>query len=69
MDIARIAIGGTSSGGNLAAGLALLARDRGEFSPCFQWLFYPMLDNRNITASSRAIAYPLGLQPGIEPTA
>jgi len=26
-----------------------------------------MLDNRNITASSRAIAYPLGLQPGIEP--
>lgn len=44
---ARIAVGGTSSGGGLAAGLVLLARDRGDPPICFQWLFYPMLDDRN----------------------
>lgn len=58
IDATRIAIGGSSSGGGLAAGLALLARDRGEYAPCFQWLFYPMLDDRNVTPSSRAIVHP-----------
>lgn len=54
----RIAIGGTSAGGGLAAGLALLARDRGEIPVCFQWLIYPMLDDRNVTQSSHAITDP-----------
>lgn len=48
----RIAIGGGSAGGGLAAGLALLARDRGQLHPCFQLLRYPMIDDRNSTDSS-----------------
>lgn len=46
VDLERIAIGGASAGGGLAAGLALLARDRGEVDPVFQLLVYPMLDDR-----------------------
>jgi acetyl esterase/lipase len=42
----RIAIGGNSAGGGLAAGLVLLAHDRGEFPVAFQLLVYPMLDDR-----------------------
>ncbi len=55
VDTDRIAIGGASAGGGLAAGLALLARDRNEVSPCFQLLTYPMLDDRNDTLSSHEI--------------
>ncbi len=47
VDPARIAIGGASAGGGLAAALALLARDRGEFTPTLQLLAYPMLDDRS----------------------
>jgi acetyl esterase/lipase len=50
-DPARLAIKGESAGGGLAAALALLARDRGEFTPVLQHLTYPMLDDR--TATSR----------------
>ena len=46
LDPSRIAIGGESAGGGLAAALALLARDRGEVPICFQNLVYPMLDDR-----------------------
>ena len=46
IDPERIAIGGESAGGGLAAALALLARDRGEVPICFQNLVYPMLDDR-----------------------
>jgi len=44
----RIAIGGASAGGGLTAGLALLARDRGEVKAVFQLLIYPMINDRNI---------------------
>lgn len=54
-DRSRLAIGGGSAGGGLAAGLALLARDRGEIDVCFQLLVYPMIDDRNTTRSSHAI--------------
>ncbi len=37
---------GESAGGGLAAALALLARDRGEYPLIFQHLIYPMLDDR-----------------------
>jgi acetyl esterase/lipase len=47
VDPARIAIGGASAGGGLAAALALLARDRGEVTPTLQLLAYPMLDDRS----------------------
>lgn len=46
VDSSRIAVGGDSAGGGLAAALALLARDRGEFPICFQMLSYPMIDDR-----------------------
>ena len=55
IDRSRIAIGGGSAGGGLAAGLALVARDRAEVDVCFQLLVFPMLDDRNITRSSQAI--------------
>jgi acetyl esterase/lipase len=47
VDSDRVAIGGASAGGGLAAALALLARDRGEIRPIFQLLAYPMLDDRS----------------------
>jgi acetyl esterase/lipase len=47
VDSHRVAIAGASAGGGLAAALALLARDRGEVSPVFQVLAYPMLDDRS----------------------
>jgi acetyl esterase/lipase len=54
----RIAIGGASGGGGLAAGLALLTRDRGEVQVAFQLLIYPMIDDRNVTPASHAITDP-----------
>jgi len=54
----RIAIGGASGGGGLAAGLALLTRDRGEMQVAFQLLIYPMIDDRNVTPASYAITDP-----------
>lgn len=45
-DSTRIAIGGTSAGGGLAAALAQVAYDRQEVSPVFQLLIYPMLDDQ-----------------------
>ena len=47
VDPARVAIGGASAGGGLAAALALLARDRGDVTPVLQLLAYPMLDDRS----------------------
>jgi acetyl esterase/lipase len=44
----RIAIGGNSAGGGLAAGLVQLAHDRGEVRVAFQLLVYPMLDDRTV---------------------
>ncbi len=42
----RVAVGGASAGGGLAAGLALMAADRAEVPVVFQLLVYPMLDDR-----------------------
>lgn len=53
IDRDRIGIGGASAGAGLAAGLALLARDRGRLPIAFQLLVYPMLDDRRVTPSSR----------------
>lgn len=58
VDPTRIAIGGLSAGGGLAAGLAILARDRATVNVMFQMLLCPMIDDRNITASSHAITDP-----------
>lgn len=58
IDPDRVAIGGASAGGGLAAGLAIRARDDGRYPVCFQWLQYPMLDDRNTTPSSQEITEP-----------
>jgi acetyl esterase/lipase len=49
VDPARVAIGGASAGGGLAAALALMCRDRKDIPPVFQLLVYPMLDDRTIS--------------------
>jgi triacylglycerol lipase len=49
VDRCRIAVGGMSAGGGLAACLAILARDRGKIPIGFQLLIYPMLDDRTAT--------------------
>jgi len=49
----RVALWGDSAGGGLAAGLALLARDRGGPAVCFQHLCSPALDDRLQTPSAR----------------
>jgi acetyl esterase/lipase len=55
IDTERIAIGGVSAGGNLAATTALLARDRGGPALCFQFLLCPVLDDRHTTPSSHDV--------------
>ncbi|MFD9592600.1 alpha/beta hydrolase [Kitasatospora sp. NPDC059973] len=55
LDSARIGIAGQSGGGGIAAATTLLVRDRGGAAPLFQSLTYPMLDDRNRTASSHEI--------------
>ncbi len=46
VDRERVAVSGASAGGAMAAGLALLARDRGEYAIAFQHLEQPRLDDR-----------------------
>lgn len=53
IDPDRIVVAGTSAGGGLAAGLALMARDLGGPAIAAQVLSCPMLDHRNTTTSSR----------------
>jgi acetyl esterase/lipase len=49
IDSSRIMVLGESAGGGLAAGVALMARDRGLSPPiAYQMLIYPMLDDRNL---------------------
>jgi len=48
VDVKRIAVGGVSAGGGLAASLTQLALDRNEIQPIFQLLVYPMLDDRTV---------------------
>jgi acetyl esterase/lipase len=52
IDASWIGVGGASAGGGLAAGLSLLARDRGELAIAGALLIYPMLDDRATTVSS-----------------
>ena len=54
VDRDRIAIGGASAGGGLAAGLALRARDEGGPAICYQLLLVPELDDRLDTPSMKA---------------
>lgn len=51
IDPGRIAVGGDSAGGNLAAAVSLMARDRGASPPTYQLLVYPVTDRNFDTGS------------------
>ena len=53
IDSKRIAVGGDSAGGCLAAALAIWARDEEKARIIFQMLVYPVLDSSLTTASAR----------------
>jgi acetyl esterase/lipase len=53
IDLNRLAVGGASAGGGLAAAIALMARDRSGPALAAQILMYPMLDDRNDSISAR----------------
>lgn len=61
IDVNRVAIAGGSAGGGLTAALALLSRDRKGPKICFQMPLYPMIDDRNVTASSHEITDKLAV--------
>lgn len=52
-DPARVVVGGDSAGGNLAAAVSLMARDRGKPKIALQLLLYPVTDHSYETASYR----------------
>ncbi len=60
-DAARIAVGGDSAGGNLAAAVCLMARDRGGPALVFQLLVYPVTDRNFDTPSYKDNATGYGL--------
>lgn len=51
VDPSRIAVGGDSAGGNLAAVVALMARDKHEISIAYQMLIYPVTNHSYATES------------------
>lgn len=53
VDPKRIAVAGASAGGNLAAAVALMARDLDGPHLAFQMPLYPMIDDRFMTPASR----------------
>lgn len=53
IDISRIAVGGDSAGGNLAASVALMARDNLSIQLCGQMLIYPVIDRCMNTESMK----------------
>ncbi|MDP9282924.1 MAG: alpha/beta hydrolase [Chloroflexota bacterium] len=61
IDPSRIAVGGSSAGGNLAAVVALMARERGTPALAFQLLHVPVTDHDFDTSSYRANGKGFGL--------
>src|SRR5262245_9635894 len=53
VDARRVAVGGDSAGGNLAAAVSLMARDRGTTLPIQQTLIYPVTNYSFDTPSYR----------------
>jgi acetyl esterase/lipase len=56
LDAKRLAVAGDSVGGNMAAVLAILAKQRGDVTFVQQSLYYPVTDARQNTASYREFA-------------
>ncbi|KAB7745774.1 alpha/beta hydrolase fold domain-containing protein [Nostocoides sp. F2B08] len=63
IDPQRIAVGGDSAGGGLAAALVQLAHDRGEVPVRHQMLVYPMLDDRTCLRSDHGDTGRVGWDP------
>lgn len=61
-DSERVALGGDSAGGNLAAVLALVARERGLQAPALQLLVYPVTDHEFESPSMIENAKGYGLE-------
>src|SRR6201993_3760303 len=59
LDPRPIGVGGRSAGGLLAAALGLRWRDQGLFDLAFEYLEYPMLDDRMTTPSSTLDGLPM----------
>jgi acetyl esterase/lipase len=59
VDRHRIGIGGRSAGGGLAAGVALRWHADADVPLAFQYLEYPMLDDRGLTESSQLDGLPI----------
>ena len=59
IDPKRLAAGGASAGGGMAAGVALMNRDRGGPALAMQLLLYPMLDNLHDTPSGQITNNPV----------
>ena len=58
IDTNRIAIGGASAGGGMAASLALMNRDRSGSGLKLQLLIYPMIDDTHDTPSGHFVTHP-----------
>ncbi|MEV0151615.1 MULTISPECIES: alpha/beta hydrolase [unclassified Nonomuraea] len=56
LDAARLAVAGDSVGGNMAAALAILAKQRGDVTFVHQSLYYPVTDAAQDTGSYREFA-------------
>ncbi|OBA82023.1 esterase [Mycobacterium sp. 1164966.3] len=56
LDATRLAVAGDSAGGNLAAALTILAKQRGEVAFVHQSLYYPVTDAAQNTLSYRDFA-------------
>ena len=54
LDAGRLAVGGDSAGGNLAAVVAIAARDAGDLPIAFQLLIYPGTDMRRTAPSHQS---------------
>ncbi len=59
IDAKRLAVGGASAGGGMAAGVALMNRDRGGPELAMQLLLYPMIDNLHDTPSGQITNNPV----------
>ena len=59
IDLDRVALGGASAGGGMAAGVTLINRDRDNFPLRLQLLIYPMIDNLHATRSGEYENHPV----------
>ena len=59
IDAGRVGVGGASAGGNLAAAVTQLVRDRGGPRLAYQFLVYPPLDHASDTPSRRETVDPV----------